>query len=111
MGKITQIVGLTLEANGPASNLGDLCWVSPRQGDAIPCEVVGFRENRVLLMPLGDLAGIGPGSLVTGTGRSLRVGVGQGLLGRILDGLGKPIDGGDPPAVEEFYSINGNIPS
>jgi flagellum-specific ATP synthase len=62
-------------------------------------------------MPLGDLAGIGPGSLVTGTGRSLRVGVGQGLLGRILDGLGKPIDGGDPPAVEEFYSINGNIPS
>lgn len=110
-GRIVQVIGLTLEANGPTSNIGDLCWVSPRKGSPIPCEVVGFRENRVLLMPLGELSGIGPGSLVTGTGRSLRVGVGPSLLGRILNGLGEPLDGGEPPPVEGFYSINGSVPS
>lgn len=111
LGRIAQIIGLTLESNGPTANIGDLCWVSPRQGQAIPCEVVGFREERVLLMPLGELSGIGPGSLVTGTGKPLQVGVGPGLLGRILNGLGEPIDGGGPPNIEGFYSINGHIPS
>ncbi len=111
LGRITQIIGLTLESNGPTANIGDLCWVTPREGEAIPCEVVGFREDRVLLMPLGELSGIGPGSLVTGTGRPLMVGVGPGLLGRILDGLGQPMDGGAPPLAEGFYSIDGSIPS
>lgn len=111
LGRITQVIGLTLESNGPASNIGELCWVSPRQGQAVPCEVVGFRKNRVLLMPLGELSGIGPGSLVTGTGRPLQVGVGPELLGRILNGLGQPMDGREPPNIEKFYSINGNIPS
>lgn len=110
-GRIVQVIGLTLESNGPVANIGELCWVSPRHGSPIPCEVVGFREDRVLLMPLGELSGIGPGSEVTATGKPLQVGVGPGLLGRILDGLGQPIDGGDPPPIEQFYSIQGNVPS
>ena len=61
-GKITQIVGLVIESQGPSVNLGDLCYICSRnEGGAIPAEVVGFRQNRVLLMPIGEMQGIGPG--------------------------------------------------
>jgi len=62
-GKITKIIGLVIEADGPSINLGELCYVYPRiEAPPLPAEVVGFRENRVLLMPLGEMQGIGPGS-------------------------------------------------
>lgn len=97
-GKITQIIGLVIEAQGPNVNLGELCYVCPRSasGEMIPAEVVGFRQNRVLLMPIGEMQGIGPGCEVIAAQRTLKVAVGRQLLGRILDGLGNPMDGKGP---------------
>jgi len=105
-GKITQIVGLVIESQGPSVNLGDLCYISPRNaGDAIPAEVVGFRHNRVLLMPIGEMQGIGPGCEVFSAHQSLKVNVGHHLLGRILDGLGNPMDDKGPLAIKEEYPL------
>ena len=92
-GRVSQIVGLTIESLGPTTNIGDLCFIQPRSGQGVPAEVVGFRDQKVLLMPLSELTGVGPGSLVTATGAPLTVGVGDALLGRVLDGLGQPMDG------------------
>jgi len=93
-GKITKILGNTLECEGFRSSVGDLCRVHPI-GDASPilAEVVGFREGRAILMPLAHVTGIGPGSLVAQWRKPLGVRVGDFLLGRVLDGLGHPIDG------------------
>ena len=94
-GKVLDLVGLTVEATGPPMRVGDVCYVRPleRTGD-LPFEVVGFRGDRILLMPLADLHGIGPGSLLLPTFAPLRIRVHRNLLGRVLDGLGRPIDGG-----------------
>lgn len=111
-GRVVQIVGLTIESIGPTTNIGDICLIKPpRSGPEIPAEVVGFRDQRVLLMPLADLAGVGPGSLVTATGSPLVIPVGDKLLGRILDGLGQPMDeqGGYIPAARH-QSVLGSVP-
>ena len=93
-GRVMQLIGLVIESEGPSVMLGELCYVFPRGGEApIKAEVVGFRHNRILLMPLGEVAGIGPGCDVVASEQSLGVSVGNGLLGRIVDGLGNPIDG------------------
>ena len=93
IGQITHIIGLVIEADGPPSSIGDLCHISSKLGDSpIPAEVVGFKEDKVLLMPLGDMEGLKPGSTVINTGGALEVKVGSELLGRVLDGLGQPID-------------------
>lgn len=111
-GKITKIIGLVIEADGPSINLGELCYVYPRiEAPPLPAEVVGFRENRVLLMPLGEMQGIGPGSEVVSSRNLLRVKVGQNLLGRILDGLGNPIDGKGPIIGEKEYAIQNTPPA
>lgn len=110
-GKITQIIGLVMESQGPNVNLGDLCYVYPRnQGEPIPAEVVGFRENRILLMPVGELQGIGPGCEVVSANRMLKVGVGRHLLGRILDGLGNPIDDKGPLLCNIEYPLTATPP-
>jgi len=106
-GKITQIVGLVIESQGPSVNLGDLCYICPRNaGEVIPAEVVGFRDNRVLLMPIGEMQGIGPGCEVISAHQTLKVNVGKQLLGRILDGLGNPIDGKGPLSANEEYPLH-----
>ncbi len=108
-GKVTQVIGLIIESHGPGANLGELCYIFPNSGSTkIQAEVVGFRENKILLMPLGDLSGIGPGCEVVATGDSFRVGVGPKLLGRIIDGLGNPLDGKGPLDFTEEYPVNGN---
>jgi flagellum-specific ATP synthase len=110
-GKITKIVGLVIESDGPSINLGELCYISPRiEAPLLPAEVVGFRENRVLLMPLGEMQGIGPGSEVVSSRNLLRVKVGKSLLGRVLDGLGNPIDGKGPLLAETEYPIQSPPP-
>lgn len=110
-GKITQIIGLVIESQGPNTNLGELCYIYPRtSGKAIPAEVVGFRQNRVLLMPLGEMQGIGPGCDVVSAYRTLSVAVGPHLLGRILDGLGNPIDGKGPVVSNLEYPLNASAP-
>ncbi|MHC1769689.1 MAG: FliI/YscN family ATPase [Verrucomicrobiia bacterium] len=104
-GRVAQVIGLVIESEGPLAAVGEVCRIeSGRQGESTLGEVVGFRHNRVLLMPLGDLRGIHPGSEVIALGRPLRVPVGDALKGRVLDGLGQPIDGGGPVAAESTAS-------
>lgn len=94
-GRVTRAVGLVLEGYLPVAAIGDVCEItSPEQRASLLAEVVGFRDHAVLLMPLGDLTGIGPGSVIRGTGAQAAVPVGAGLLGRVIDGLGRPLDGG-----------------
>ncbi|MEQ8173505.1 MAG: flagellar protein export ATPase FliI [Syntrophomonadaceae bacterium] len=92
-GRISQVIGLTMEATGPRLSLGELCYIQTNDRQLVPSEVVGFRNNRILLMPLGELEGIGPGSELLATGTTMRVKVGMELRGRVLDGLGQPLDG------------------
>ena len=96
-GRVVGMVGLTVEADGPLMKVGDHCTLEDiRARRKLPAEAVGFRQGRVLLMPLGDTEGIGPGWVVTATGEPLCVGVSDELLGRVVDALGRPIDGGPP---------------
>jgi len=105
-GKVTQVIGLVIESEGPAGQVGELCYIYGKENpEPIWAEVVGFRNNKVLLMPLGENRGIGPGCEIRATGHSLSVKVGPKLLGRILDGLGNPIDGKGPLEFETEYSI------
>ncbi len=93
-GRVTRVVGLVLEATGVDVGLGSLCRITSHSGDSsVLAEVVGFHERGVLLMPLGELDGLHQGSIVQPLGRSFGVDVGPGLLGRVLNGLGHPIDG------------------
>jgi flagellum-specific ATP synthase len=97
-GRVADLIGLIIEATGLQVEIGELCMVGDgRDRPAVACEVVGFRAGRTLLMPLGELHGIGPGTTVHPTGSPFRVGVGEPLLGRVIDGLGVPLDG-MPPA-------------
>lgn len=112
-GAVCQVIGLTIEANGPVVEMGDLCFLLPRHGrKKIPAEVVGFRDKKVILMPLGDLTGIGPGSKVVAAEKKFTVPVGPGLLGRVLSGLGEPIDGkGHLSPIEGTYPVHNNPPN
>jgi flagellum-specific ATP synthase len=109
-GKVTQVIGLTVESEGPDASIGDVCYIYPYKSNVpLKAEVVGFKNNRVLLMPLGELTSIGPGCDVVGTGKPLTVQVGHELLGKVLDGLGQPLDGSFLPSRMTHYSTN-NIP-
>ena len=93
-GRVSNLIGLIIEATGLQAEVGEVCLVgADRRREAVPAEVVGFREGRTLLMPLGELQGIGPGTKVLPTGAPFRVPVGPHLLGRVIDGLGAPLDG------------------
>ncbi|MDG1832869.1 MAG: flagellum-specific ATP synthase FliI, partial [Verrucomicrobiota bacterium] len=98
-GRVTQMIGLVIESQGPMASVGEICRIESRiTGKNLLAEVVGFRERNLLLMPLGDAQGICPGSEVVATGDSLRVPVGEALLGRVIDGMGQPLDDlGDIP--------------
>lgn len=95
MGKVTKVVGLTIESIGPDANLNDLCKIIPKDNPKmeVMAEVVGFRDNRILLMPFESVDGVGPGSIVENTGSVLKVAVSDDVLGKTLDGLGRPITG------------------
>jgi len=93
IGRVVKMVGLTIEASGPNANLNDVCYITGEgQKQKKAAEVVGFRENRILLMPYDDMTGVGIGSLVENSGSAFRVPVGEDLLGKTLDGLGYPMD-------------------
>ncbi len=105
-GRVAQVVGLVIESRGPDVQIGDLCEVRFRnRATALQAEVVGFRTDRVLLMPLGELHDIGPGCDVLSMGRTLGVHVGPSLLGRVLDGLGQPLDGKGPLVATDYYPL------
>ena len=108
MGKIDKIVGMTVEATGPACNIGDVCNISIGRGEKnLLAEVVGFKESKVLLMPYEDTDGIGYGSSVRNTGDKLTIQVSDALIGRTVDAMGRPIDGGEPVEGGVPYSIVG----
>ncbi|CAH1197851.1 putative ATP synthase YscN [Paenibacillus plantiphilus] len=110
-GKVTQVIGLTVESEGPDASIGDVCYIYPvKSAKPLKAEVVGFRNNKVILMPLGDLQSIGPGCDVVGTGKPLTVQVGSELLGKVLDGLGQPLDGTHISRRMPHYSTH-NAPS
>ncbi len=93
-GKVREVIGVVIESLGPNMAIGETCHIQyKRTAEPVLAEVVGFRDNKVLIMPLGDLMGIGAGSEVVSLGKPLEIGVTDDLLGRVLDGLGHPIDG------------------
>jgi len=100
-GRVVQLIGLVIESEGPMAAVGEVCRiVSSRHGSESLAEVVGFRGHHLLLMPLGEIRGIHPGCEVIATGAPLRVAVGPALQGRVIDGLGRPLDGRGPVAAE-----------
>ena len=107
-GKVTNIVGLVIEAQGPVSRLGTICDIYTK-GDShkISAEVLGFKDNKVLMMPLAEIRGIGPGCPIVARQQRAVIPVGSGLLGRVIDGLGKPIDNKGPIPAEREYPIYG----
>lgn len=110
-GRVADVVGLVIESMGPNARVGDLCLVHTEQDGAVKAEVVGFRGDRVLLMPLGELSGVRAGNIVEATGHCLRVPVGPELLGRTLDGLGEPMDGKGPLSCTERYPVIAHAPN
>jgi flagellar protein export ATPase FliI len=112
-GRVNELIGLVARATVPGVKVGDLCLIDTYDCQRpIKAEVVGFKDNDVLLMPLGNLEGISPGSFVTPTGNCLTVPVGPDLLGRVLDGLGEPLDEATkgPLDCQEFYPVHNNPP-
>ncbi|MEW5796540.1 MAG: FliI/YscN family ATPase [Candidatus Zixiibacteriota bacterium] len=107
-GKVTQVVGLVIESAGPAISIGRLCQIENHDGTSVMAEVVGFRDDRLLLMPYGPITGINPGAIVTSTSDQLRIPVGPGLIGRILGGLGQPLDGRGQIATGITRSVSSN---
>jgi len=105
IGQVTQIIGLIIEADGPSSSIGDLCYIYTRMDQPpIWAEIVGFKDSKILMMPLGDMEGLKPGATVINSGGAIEVKVGSELLGRVLDGLGRPIDGHGPIRSNKFHS-------
>jgi flagellum-specific ATP synthase len=104
-GRVAQLIGLVIESDGPLAAVGEICRIeSSRHDGSTLAEVVGFRNHRVLLMPLGDISGIHPGSEVVALGRPLQIPVGDALKGRVLDGLGEPLDGLGPIRADRTVS-------
>jgi len=93
LGKVSRIIGVTIESTGPNSAIGDLCKIKLRDGTAVLAETVGFSDNKVLLMPLEDVGGLYVGAPVEKVEDKITIKVGTDLLGHVLDGIGRPIDG------------------
>ena len=106
-GKLSRMVGLTLEAEGCRAAIGSLCQVITSSGKSIGAEVVGFSSGRLFLMPTGDTHGLDPGCRVIPMGKNSLANVGFGLLGRVLDGAGNPLDNKGPLVTEAKVSLAG----
>ncbi len=105
-GRVTKVVGLVIEGDGPAAAVGEICQIYPNNDmPPVEAEVVGFREGIIQLMPVGIMSGLTPGNRIVATGRPAMVEVGPQLLGRVLDGLGRLIDGKGPIEVEGRYPV------
>jgi flagellum-specific ATP synthase len=126
-GRVAQVIGLSIEVEGLRLGVGDVCTILPelagrramhgseeelaeRRAGGISAEVVGFRENRLIVMPFSDTHGVRPGSAVFPRGRAFNVPVGMSLLGRVIDGLAQPIDGKGPLSTVERYPVTNQPP-
>jgi len=111
-GRVTQVIGLVIESIGPSASLGEVCAIKSRNDEVIClAEVVGFKNNRVLSMALGDINRISPGSEIVAMGKTFSIPVGRKLLGRVIDGLGHPIDGKGWIEADEMRSIYNQPPA
>jgi len=112
VGHVVQAAGLIIESDGPALSLGEVCEIrSPRHGSTLAAEVVGFRNSRLLLMPYGEAQNVYPGSEVVASDHAARVPVGETLIGRVLDGLGRPIDERGPLNTVETRGLRAAPPN
>src|SRR3954471_19406219 len=110
-GRVIDLIGLIVEATGLEAEVGEVCSIETGRGrTAVPAEVVGFRAGRTLLMALGEATGIGPGARVSASGRQLRVDVSDNLLGRTLDGLGRPLDALGPAGSDRSRAVEASPP-
>jgi FliI/YscN family ATPase len=96
IGKVSRVVGLLVESNGPQARIGEVCELRRTDGDTVPVEIVGFRDGKLLSVPLGDTGGIRPGDRIVARGGVVSMPAGEAMLGRVIDGLGEPIDGLGP---------------
>ena len=109
-GKVRRLVGLVVEGTCPRSSIGSLCEILPLEsGPPVPAEIVGYKEDRALLMPLGELRGLGPGCPIRVIKESATIKVGRQLLGRVIDGMEEPIDDGPPLMLDEDKELY-NLP-
>jgi FliI/YscN family ATPase len=106
-GRVTEVIGLAIESRGPNVAIGDFCEVRAANGRRIRTQIIGFRNGRVLAMPLEETDGLQLGDEVEARSEDARVEVGPGLLGRVIDGFGKPIDSGPALEVRNTYSLHG----
>ncbi|MEA1885145.1 MAG: flagellar protein export ATPase FliI [Thermotogota bacterium] len=109
-GSVKKIIGLTIESAGPEVFLGECCKINTIDGKTVLSEVVGFKDNHIILMPLDEFSGISLGCEVHGTKRTLSIGIDEDILGRVLDGLGRPIDG-KSIFVKNHTSLNNKPPN
>lgn len=109
-GTVVKVSGLTVESNGPSVGLGQLCRIRLRSGRSIPSEVIGFRNDHLVLLPLEAIDGISPGDPVSPDPKPQSLAVGQQLKGRVLDGLGRPIDGKGPIRSNDHRPIENTSP-
>lgn len=108
-GKIENIVGMSIEASGGGAAIGDICRIyCGEAGSQVPAEVVGFKGDRILLMPYAEMKGISAGNFVRNTGHQLRLNVGPFLKGRIINALGQPIDDKGPFVSSTSFCVSGN---
>ena len=110
VGRVSNVTGLIIEGIGPEAAVGELCRIKVKAGVEVPAEVVGFDRDVIKLMAIGNMEGIAPGCLITATGSPLKIPVGDQLLGRVLDGVGNPIDGKGDVFGIEYRSIMADIP-
>jgi len=108
-GRIVKVAGIVAEADGPGLSIGSLCSIKNSNGQNIPAEVIGFNDQRVIVMPLGEMRGIAPGSRVVDISKKPTVGVGDAYLGRVVDGLGRPIDNKGMIRATQEYPIYGDV--
>jgi flagellum-specific ATP synthase len=110
-GTVCRVAGLVVESKGPSVPVGSLCRIDSSDSESpVLAEVVGFKENIIYLMPLGNIRGVNPGSIVTSTGEQLKVPVGDHLLGRVVNGLGQPIDNKEPLISTMYRPLHANPP-
>ncbi|MBS1717880.1 MAG: FliI/YscN family ATPase [Armatimonadetes bacterium] len=110
-GRVTDVTGIIVEANGPNAHIGDLCVIESGEGQKLMAEVVGFRETHVILSPLGEMQSIRAGCKVRATASVLKAPFGPGVLGRVLDGLGNPVDGLGPLHNIDFAPVFNTPPN
>jgi len=108
-GKIVKVAGIVAQANGPGMSIGSLCSIKNRSGQNMQAEVIGFNDKRVIVMPFGEMRGIEPGSRIVDINKRPTIKVGDAYLGRVVDGLGQPIDGKGAIQAQADYPTYGNV--